>query len=466
MPATICALSSPADPAARAIVRLSGPDCAAILGRCVQVDGRALELGARGVVSGRFDDGRGAQPVDVWWMPGPASYTREDTAELHLAGSPFLVDAVLARLLELGCEPAGPGEFTRRAFEHGRLDLTQAEGVLELVNAQSEDERRAALLLFEGGLSERIDALRERLAELRALCEASLDFDEADTGHVPSEELARRTDDALAALAEATRWEDRRAPTPSSPRVALCGPPNAGKSTLFNALTRSRALVHDAAGTTRDQLRAIWRIGGAGGLDLELIDAPGIEAARDDVEARALALARRTRGAVELVLVVVSGVDGDGAPNAPLRDELAALPDVPRLLVWAQVDRPEAPPEPPAALVRAVGAREVVALSAVVREGLDRLERAAGRALGLAGADAGRPAPTQVAPAIARRHRRALARAREELERAAAGLTGGAPLDLVAEALRAATDELDAISGRTAPEDLLDRIFARFCIGK
>ncbi|MFN0007769.1 MAG: tRNA uridine-5-carboxymethylaminomethyl(34) synthesis GTPase MnmE, partial [Planctomycetota bacterium] len=185
---TIAAIASPPGGAARGIVRLSGPRAAEIV-RAVFRGHPPLDLARRTLRLGRFLDGRGDQPLLLLWMPGPRSFTREDVAEFHLCGSPPLLEAALEHVLALGATAAAPGEFTRRAFLSGRIDLTRAEGVLALVGARNDRERRAGALLLAGGLAQRIGAVRDRLADLRALTEASLDFDERDTGHVPDSEI-------------------------------------------------------------------------------------------------------------------------------------------------------------------------------------------------------------------------------------------------------------------------------------
>ena len=268
---TICAVSSPPGAGARGVIRISGPESADLVRRTVVVDGEPARPGERCASRGRFLDGIGEQPVLLLWMPGPHSYTREDVAELHLPGAPPLLERALARLVELGARVAGPGEFTRRAFENGRIDLTRAEGVLELVEASGEAERRAAAKLLMGGLARRVGPLRDGLEELRALCEASLDFDESDTGHVPEAELERLFEAVGEGLEEALGWEVGRAATSGLPRIALVGAPNAGKSTLFNRLAHAEpsagavripALVTDRAGTTRDGLQTSWTVAG------------------------------------------------------------------------------------------------------------------------------------------------------------------------------------------------------------
>jgi tRNA modification GTPase len=453
---TIAAIASPPGAALRGVIRLSGPESRSIVARAAQLE-RALDQ--RGVYRGRLWDGRGEQPLLLLWMPAPHSYTREDVAELHLPGSPWLLDAALKRVLELDAKLAQPGEFTRRAFERGRIDLLQAEGVLEVVAAGDQAERRAGLALLAGGLGRRVSELRDQLEELRALCEASLDFDETDTAGVPAAELLELGARAGRALDEALAFEERREPLSDLPRVVLAGAPNAGKSTLFNRLCPgARALVSDLAGTTRDFLVGLWPLGPRG---VRLIDTAGLDAAlaaAAEPDRLAQGRAREQQAAADLVLWLADPTVA--APLDVLRD-LATLPAGPaRCLVWTKADLGHEPPRLPGAPPDLALAR----VSATSGEGLAALEVLVRQALGLG-------SPT-VAPesgparALGLRHRRALEIAREALREGIDGIAAALPLDLAAEALRRATDALDGIQGRTTPEDVLDRIFARFCLGK
>jgi tRNA modification GTPase len=468
-PATIAAISSPPGAAQRGVIRLSGPDAARIARALVapaaereRANGGPFtepKLAARGAWTTRIHDGRGEQPCLLLWMPGPASYTREDVCELHLPGSPPLLEAALARVLALGARAAAPGEFTRRAFLNGRLDLTQAEGVLALVESASERERRAALALLEGGLTARLADLREGFAELRALAEASLDFDESDTGHVPMAELLARADLLRAALDEALAWEVRRQPPSALPRVVLVGAPNAGKSTLFNALVpAARALVSAVAGSTRDGASGLAALDAAGRAECLLLDAPGVDPRARGADRLAQEIAAAERASADLLLEVVDSAGPAAGADAASDD----VPGAARLVVWSRIDLPGARPAPPHA----------VAVSARTGAGLDRLRAALARRLGFATAedDPGADAPGESGAGLVRelsaRHRAALAAAGEALAAARALLAEAAPLDLAADALRDALDALDGIGGRTTPEDLLDRIFARFCLGK
>lgn len=438
---TIAAIASPPGPARRGIVRISGPDTAAVLARVlVACDPPLAPAAARALHRARLDDGRGTQPATLLWMRGPRSYTREDVAELHLVGAGPLVAAAFERVLAAGARAARAGEFTRRAFENGRLDLSQAEGVLALTEAAGEAERRAATSLLTGGLERRTRALREGLLDLASLCEASLDFDEAETGHVAIDELQARAAALEAGLAEALRWEAARVAPSGLARVVLVGAPSVGKSTLWNALTGGRALVSGRAGTTRDYQEGPWSLGESTGL---LVDGPGVAAAAsgDELEARAQALFAAARRTADLVVFVADA--DDPAPVPP--------PDA-GVLVLARADRLGDRP-PPAGFL---------AVSVHAGTGLEALAAAVAARLGLApvGAEDG------LERTLHRRHRAALEGAREALAEARLALDSGQPLDLVAEALRGARGALEDLTGRTTPEDVLEHLFARFCVGK
>jgi tRNA modification GTPase len=440
---TIVALATPPGPARRAILRLSGPRAGELARAVLRDEVPRFEPGAaRALCAGRFDDGGGTQPVELYWWREPRSYTREDLAEFHLRGAAALARAAEQRLLALGAAPARPGEFTRRAFLNGRIDLSQAEGVLALTQAANEAERAAAAQLLEGGLERRASAARERLLELATLCEASLDFDERETGHVAREELARRLAAARAALDEATRFELARAAPSGLPRVVLVGAPNAGKSTLWNALTGGRALTSTLAGTTRDALEGLWPL--AGGTCL-LVDGPGLEAAAAGPSARAQELFARTRRAADLVL----GLVGPGQDPAALPGEVA-------LLVFTQSDRTGARTVP-------THGRVAVSVSAHTGEGFAELARAVDGLLfatPAAGAEGG------LARLLFARHGAALRRAAVALDEVEQGFQAGLPLDLLSEGVRAALEALEDLAGRTTPEDVLERLFASFCLGK
>ena len=520
MSSTIAAIASSAGAGRRAVLRVSGPRAARLGAECcTDASGRPLKLDRRGAHEGLFDDGVGALPCLAVWMPGPRSFTAEDVLELHLPGHPALAQGALERVLSAGATLAEPGEFTRRAFENGRIDLTRAEGVLALVQARTRSERRAASALLAGGLERRLGELRAGLEALRSLTEASLDFDEADTGHVPTQQLERMASDVAAGLDAALGWERARMATGRAGRAVLAGAPNAGKSTLFNRLASGRtaeasggALVSDLAGTTRDAKHAEWRL--SPDRILELVDTAGVvdrDGARGVGASDVAALGRRGEGgaanelgpagrdtagrdtaerdtaerataerktderdaddpdriaesnAARLVSsadLLVTVVDAAGAALPSLEAEGA-----PVLLVWNKTDLKGAAPEPPWGLRERADAW--VAISAASGDGLEALDRAALALLESNEDAAGNPG----ALGLGARHLQSLEEARAGLQMARQGLLGGesgggAPLDQVAEDLRCATDALDGVVGRTTPEDLLDRIFAQFCLGK
>ena len=479
MSSTIAAIASSAGAGRRAVLRVSGPQAARLGAECcTDAGGRPLELGERGAREARFDDGVGTLPCLAVWMPGPRSFTAEDVLELHLPGHPALAKGALERVLAAGATLAEPGEFTRRAFENGRIDLTRAEGVLALVQARTQSERRTASALLAGGLERRLGELRAGLEALRALTEASLDFDEADTGHVPTLELERMARAVAEGLEAALGWERARVAEGGAGRAVLAGAPNAGKSTLFNRLASGRtaeasggALVSDLAGTTRDAKRAEWRL--ASTRTLELIDTAGLterdgglvpgegatvdERSTDDPDRIAEARAARLAGSADLLVAVVDAA----GPQLPDLDAQGAAV----LLAWNKTDLEGAAPEPPAWLRERADAW--VGVSAASGAGLDALGRAALELL--ESREDG--SKTAGALGLGARHLLSLEEARSGVEQARRGLRGaeeggGAPLDQVAEDLRCATDALDGVVGRTTPEDLLDRIFAQFCLGK
>ncbi|MDG1050241.1 MAG: 50S ribosome-binding GTPase [Planctomycetota bacterium] len=465
MSSTIAAIASAGGAGRRAVLRVSGPRAAGVGKACCRAPGEdPLILAERGAQEVRFHDGVGWLPCLAVWMPGPRSFTAEDVLELHLPGHVDLAQGALERVLAAGAVLAEPGEFTRRAFENGRIDLTRAEGVLALVHARTTGERRAASALLAGGLDHRLGELRASLEAVRALTEASLDFDEADTGHVPTVALREMASEVLAGVSEALGWERARVASAGTRRVVIAGEPNAGKSTLFNRLAAGlaveasgAALVSDFAGTTRDAKRAEWRLGPGGRC--ELLDTAGVAGSAaetreaDDPDRIAEERASRLVGTADLVLAVVDAA----APALPPLDSEGA----PVLLAWNKTDLEGAASEPVAALLERVDGW--VGVSASRGTGLDELGRCALALMEPHGGGSARDG----AVGLGARHLRSLEGARAGVERALAGLAGGGgALDLVAQDLREATDALDGITGRTTPEDLLDRIFAQFCLGK
>ncbi|HKS16495.1 MAG TPA: GTPase, partial [Planctomycetota bacterium] len=294
---TIVALSSPAGGGERAVIRLSGPRSATLLRRITPVPRRRGVLHAQGRVNGT------SFPCSVWFMPAPRSYTREDVVEIHVPGSPPLARAVLDALLDAGARPAEPGEFTRRAFRAGRIDLAQAEAVLAVIRAGADSELAAAATLLQGSFSRSVAAIEDRLTSLAADVEASIDFVDQDIDLLPAStaverigEIRRRLSGLLADSRSADVASD-------APTAFLVGPPNAGKSTLFNALTGGAALTSGIPGTTRDLLE-----GRAEGM--RLFDAPGLwEEGAGPLDREASRRAEEAMRHADLWIVVVDGAD-------------------------------------------------------------------------------------------------------------------------------------------------------------
>jgi tRNA modification GTPase len=423
---TIFALSSGSPPAAISIIRISGPGAHRAGGALAGDLPKAREAAVR-----ELREPRSGELLDealVLRFDAPASSTGEDVLELHCHGGRAVVSAVLGALGALeGLRQAQPGEFTRRAFENGRIDLTEAEGLADLIEAETESQRRAALLMAEGVFARQVDLWRTQVLELSARAEAAIDY--VDDGSVDHEPRLSRDCGALAN--ELARWfqRPRAERLRDGIRVVIAGPPNAGKSSLLNALTGDeRAIVADLPGTTRDHIEVSLALSG---VPIRLTDTAGLRESGELVEQIGVERARRL---VELADVLLWLGEPDAAPGHP------------RLVrVHSKADLPE----------RATGPDDSVAVSAVTGHGLEDLAEAIvhhARSL--------LPAESEVA--LNRRQAECIAEAREALGAAAAS----GDVVIVAEALRGARSALDRLTGRAGVEDLLDALFARFCLGK
>lgn len=439
------------------MVRISGPRAFACAGALFAPPSGALPVqGGRRVVGQLTLPGWPPAPAAAWTFRAPRSYTGDHVVELVLPGSPPLVAALCAALEASGARLARPGELTRRAFLAGKLDLTQVEAVLALTTSEDERETRAALRALEGGLAARVDAHKEALLLLLAHLEAAIDFSE--------EELDLRADAALIAdlvaveegLAALGRVRGR---TGSTPRVVLRGAANAGKSTLLNALCgRAAALVSDQAGTTRDVLAATWTL--PGGTPVQLLDTAGLEGPGTAIDRAAGALAHEAAAGADLVLFLIDGRELLATPP-PAWEACPA----PRRLVLTKGDLAAggawSAPAWAAATAPSPSAADALVVSARTGAGLADLAAAVEHDLGR-GAAVGGDLLASV------RQAELLARAGAALVRARAALGGGdaARAELAALEVREALDALGALTGEVGTEDVLDRLFSRFCVGK
>ncbi len=429
------------------VVRVSGPGLAAL---AMQLLGKLPQ--SRVATHAAFL-GEGGQPIDdgiALYFPAPASYTGDDVLELQGHGGQVVMQMLLRRCLALGARLAEPGEFTRRAFLNDKLDLAQAEGVADLIEAATETAARCALRSLRGEFSALIDDLVERLIELRMLVEATLDFPEEDIDAVDRNRAQERLARLRAELAQALAKGRQGSVLRTGLQVVLAGQPNVGKSSLLNRIAGEElAIVTAIPGTTRDAVRQTIQIDG---VPVNVIDTAGLRETRDEVEAIGIS---RTWQAIERADVLLLVVDAASGVAVRDREIIARLPQrLPHVVVFNKIDlagEPAHTTEPANA-----GGETYVWLSAKTGEGLDLLRRAL---LSIAGWQA-----TGEDLFLAReRHIVALARASECLERAEIVL---GETELFAEELRLAQHELSTITGEHSADDLLGEIFSRFCVGK
>jgi tRNA modification GTPase len=437
----IAALATPPGRSALAVIRLSGTGALAVAARVI--DGFRPDRSRTALLATfRTPDG---EPIDrglYTVFPAPDSYTGEDVVELSCHGGLLAPARLLSALHAAGARPASPGEFTRRAVINGKLDLVQAEAVGDLIDAVAPAQARAALRQLDGGLSRRLIELRHALVEAEGLLAYDIDFPDEDDGPVPAGRIAAKLEDV------AGRIERLLATAPAAERLregallVLAGRPNVGKSSLFNALLGAdRALVTEIPGTTRDAVEAHTDFLG---WPVRLVDTAGLWDSPNRIDQLGIEVSRRYLAAADLVLLCIE------TGRASASDETAISADRPTLLLRTKAD------------LNGGTAGEGLPVSAVSGEGLAELRRSVVERV-----FADRVTLADLEPALGRaRHRTALARAREALASALEQLGGARDAVLTAHHVRQATTALDELVGAVDIEEVLDRVFASFCVGK
>ena len=459
---TICAPATSVGSGAISVVRLSGPDTMAVVDRVVRFrSGTAAQAPGYSL---KFGTVEGLDEVLVSFFRAPHSYTGEDAAEISCHASPYIVSALLDRLTEAGCRLAEPGEFTRRAFLNGKMDLAQAEAVADVISSSSEAQHRVAMNQLRGGYSAELRELRKQLLELTALLELELDFSEEDVEFADRSRLRALLDTACShcrQLADSFRLGNAiRNGVP----VAIVGAPNSGKSTLLNALLRDdRAIVSDIPGTTRDTVEETCVIGG---VLFRFIDTAGIRAASDEVERLGIERTFRKISEAEIVLGVV---DISGSEEQ-VRQDLRTIIDridfkQQKLLILANKTDKKGLNKNVTTINffvtstdNKINTDSFIEISAKTGLGLENLRSALVSKAGVASASG-----TLVTNA---RHAAALREAASSLSAVSDGLDTGRPTDLLAEDLRAALAALGSITGEITTDEVLGEIFSKFCIGK
>ena len=435
---TITACATPPGVSALALIRLSGPQALTITQK---LTGQTLV--PRNPLPLRLQlENQDLDETVVTFWPNPKSYTGEDLVEVSCHGNPLIVETLLQTICKLGARMARPGEFTERAFLHGRIDLTRAEAVLDVLHARSERALLAAQRALAGKLSERLMADRERLLNLLARIEAWIDFPDEDIQPEVGDGFRSEVSDLLKSAAQLLSTAPLGHRLRSGYRLVLAGPPNVGKSSLLNTLLgNNRAIVSPTPGTTRDTVEESIVLAG---FPVRLIDTAGLRPSTDPVELEGMA---RTRTAMDSADLVLALIDRTQLVD-PCRQEWDRLGDK-FLKVLTKADRPQ------------VSKEDGLLVSSQTGAGLDELRKTITHRL-----TGNVTAPGSDEIAINARHEDALRRASEAFAAALSSLKAKAAPELVASDLRQALQALESILGVGTSEDVLDRLFAQFCIGK
>lgn len=447
---TIAALATPVGNGGIAVIRVSGRESIHVADLCVRLAGARysslLKVPERTALLAQVIRNKvSIDEVLVTVFRGPRSFTAEDTVEIACHGGGLVTRLVLETVLTNGARPAVPGEFTLRAYLNGRMDLTQAEAVADLIHARTERALLTARLQMSGSLSVRINALRDGLISVLAHIEAHIDFPDEDIQPDTVVALLDRLKKASQEVEELLRTADEGRILKEGVRVAIIGPPNAGKSSLLNQLLgQDRAIVSPIAGTTRDTIEESATIRGT---SVVFVDTAGLRSSSDILELEGIRRSREAADAAHLILHVLDGSIETGTYDAALLEEFAGRT---RILVINKADLP--------VVIRLEGGVEVSCRTGL---GLEALKETIDRVIWAA-----IPTSADAGVAINSRHRQVLARASAALVQTSTGLSAGLTLELVAFELRVALRAVGEVVGGTSTDDLLDSIFSQFCLGK
>lgn len=454
---TIAAISTPSGEGGIAVIRVSGPDSIEVADRIVSCKSKLKDVPTHTVHYGHILDPETGERVEealVTVMRAPRSFTTEDVVEISCHGGIISVNKVLGLVLDQGARLAEPGEFTKRAFLNGRIDLAQAEAVIDLIRAKSDRAFRIALKQVEGALSAQVKALRHKLVELMAHIEVNIDYPEHDVEEVTNAHIRERCESAIEELNGLLRSAEQGKILREGIVTAIVGRPNVGKSSLLNALAReNKAIVTDIPGTTRDVIEEYVNLDG---IPLRLLDTAGIRETEDVVERIGVERSRSALSEADLILLVLNRSEPLHEDEKRLMDEVA---DRQCIVILNKSDLPSAIDL--AFIEERFPAERIVSMSAKEHEGLDRLGEAIGKLF--FGGSLETNDMTYVSNV---RHIHLLKQAKRSLEEARQAAEQFVPIDMIQIDIRNAWESLGELVGDSVGESLIDQIFSQFCLGK
>lgn len=441
---TIAALSTPLGVGGIAVIRISGKDALLICDKIFKGKKKLSECESHTVNYGHIvSDGKVIDEVLVTVMKAPKTYTREDVVEISTHGGIVASRLVLAALMKAGAYPAEPGEFTKRAFLNGRIDLSEAEGVIDIINSKTEAEERNALSQAGGGLSKEIKAIREALVNLAARMQVAIDYPDEDLEDVTLGEIGQAVTENAGKIDRLLKTADSGRILKNGIKTAIVGKPNVGKSSLLNAVAKcDRSIVTDIAGTTRDVIEEFVNLDG---VPLVLLDTAGIRETDDAVEKIGV---KRSKQAIEEAELVILMLDLSCKKDSEDEELLELTKNKKRIIIGNKKD------------IKTENIDGVIEVSAKDGDGIDALSKEIRKLYHMGSLENGGFALTNL------RHVAALSRAKEALARAADITKGGLPQDLAALDIYAAIECIGEVTGDTVSEDIIGEIFHKFCVGK